>query len=48
MAYVAEQMEVRGESVDWDTLYAGAVSAEQNAPHNLLSVISESPVTIYL
>ena len=41
MAYIAEQMEVRGDKVDWDTLYMGAISPDQGRPHSLLSAVSE-------
>ena len=48
MAYVAEQMEGRGERVDWDYLYlrVRAIAEDLNSPHNLLSALSEFPHTI--
>lgn len=42
VAYVAEKMESRGDSVDWDYLHIGAMTDSQNSTHNLLSTLSKS------
>ena len=42
MAYIAEQMELRGDRVDWDSLYVEAIATDQCTHPNLLSAVSES------
>jgi hypothetical protein len=42
VAYIAEQMEARGDRVDWDSLYVEAIATDQCPQHNLLSSLSES------
>lgn len=40
VAYVAEKMEDRGEQIDWDYLYVGAIAEDH--PKNFLSSLSET------
>ena len=41
MAYIAEQMEERGDPVDWESLYVQAIATDVCTHPNLLSSLSE-------